>query len=263
MAPEGRSGARRASRPGGAEGRWPRLARRRLTRSDWSRSGYRANCVRSRWVAKRQGVAVRVARALEGRIEPALLATVESRRLSMEWIVHGERRVYENGWVNLDLVDVELPDGQRFEHHVLRMQRVAAAVVLDGAGKVLLLWRHRFIAGTWGWEIPMGIVEPGESSVDTAAREVEEETGWRPTGLLPLVSYQPCIGIADTPHDLFVATGAERVGQPTEVTEAEHVDWVALAEIPALIDQGDIRDAATLVGLLRVMLAQDLYPPEG
>ncbi|MGH9063679.1 MAG: NUDIX hydrolase [Acidimicrobiales bacterium] len=174
----------------------------------------------------------------------------------MEWTVHGQRRVYESRWVNLDLLDVELPDGQRFEHHVVRMQRVAAAVVLDDADRVLLLWRHRFIADSWGWELPTGIVEPGESAVAAAAREVEEETGWRPGPLRLLVSYQPCIGIADTPHDLFVAEGAERVGQPTDVTEAERVEWISLSEVPALIEQGKVRDAATLVGLLRVMLAE-------
>jgi 8-oxo-dGTP pyrophosphatase MutT (NUDIX family) len=177
----------------------------------------------------------------------------------MEWSVHGERRVYESRWVNLDLVDVELPDGQRFEHHVVRMQRVAGAVVLDGAGagRVLLLWRHRFIDGTWGWEIPVGIVETGESSAHTAAREVEEETGWRPGALIPLVTYQPCIGIADTPHDLFVAAGAEQVGEPTDRTEAARVEWIALAEVPTLVDRGEIRDAATLVGLMKVMLGRD------
>lgn len=173
----------------------------------------------------------------------------------MEWTVHGERRLYQSRWVNLDLIDVELPDGQRFEHHVVRMQRVAAAVVLDEEGqRALLLWRHRFISDSWGWEIPTGIVEPGESSAEAAAREVEEETGWRPRALRPLVSFQPCIGIADTPHDLFVGEGAEHVGEPRDITEAERVAWVPLADVPAMIERSELRDATSLVGLLQVSL---------
>jgi hypothetical protein len=48
----------------------------------------------------------------------------------MTWRVHGERTIYNNRWVRLVLVDVEPPDGRRFEHHVVRLQRVVAAVVL-------------------------------------------------------------------------------------------------------------------------------------
>jgi 8-oxo-dGTP pyrophosphatase MutT (NUDIX family) len=171
-----------------------------------------------------------------------------------EWVVHGTRRLYESRWVNLELVDVELPDGQRFEHHVVRMQRVAGAVVVDAESRVLLLWRHRFITGTWAWEIPIGIVEPGEEPAATAAREVEEETGWRPGPLRRLVSYQPCPGIADTPHELFVAEGAERAGAPTEANEADRVEWLPLSQAVELAGEGKVQDAPSLIGLMRVAL---------
>ena len=81
----------------------------------------------------------------------------------MKWTVHGERLLYESPWVELELVDVELPDGQRFEHHVVRMpNKAAGAVVHDRDRGVLLLWRHRFITDAWGWEIPAGRIDPGE-----------------------------------------------------------------------------------------------------
>ena len=51
-------------------------------------------------------------------------------RARTEWIAHGERSIYSSRWVDVRLVDVEAPDGHRFEHHVLRMQRVAVAAVL-------------------------------------------------------------------------------------------------------------------------------------
>jgi hypothetical protein len=78
----------------------------------------------------------------------------------MRWRVHGERVIYESPWVSLHLADVELPDGTRFDHHVVRTpQKAAGAVVHDGRG-VLLLWRHRFITDTWGWEVPAGRIDP-------------------------------------------------------------------------------------------------------
>ena len=73
----------------------------------------------------------------------------------MRWTVHGERSLYESEWVSLRLVDVELPDGERFEHHVVRLPVAAASCVIEDPERgFLLLWRHRFITDTWGWEVP-------------------------------------------------------------------------------------------------------------
>ena len=83
-------------------------------------------------------------------------------------------------------------------------------------GGLLLLWRHRFITDTWGWEIPAGRVDPGESPEQAARRETLEETGWRPGRLTPLVTYQPTNGLSDQRFNLFLADGAVHVGEPTD-----------------------------------------------
>src|SRR3954454_2863498 len=90
-----------------------------------------------------QGAGPRGTGPPSGRMRPR---TIDSSRSAggahMEWTVHGRRSIYESPWVSLDLVDVELPDGRRFEQHVVRMARpVAAVVVVDEHDRVLLLWR--------------------------------------------------------------------------------------------------------------------------
>ncbi len=171
----------------------------------------------------------------------------------METHVFGERTLYVSRWVRLVLVDVETPDGRRFEHHVVRLARVAIAVVLDGEDRVLLMWRHRFVPDAWGWELPGGIVEDGEDAAAAAARETEEETGWRPGQLRPLTSFQPMVGMVDTPHDVFLAESATKVGEPTDQEEAGRVEWVALADVPDLIEKGLVAGSGSLVGLLQVL----------
>jgi len=181
----------------------------------------------------------------------------------MRWTVHGERTIYASDWVNLTLVDVEQPDGRRFEHHAVRMHPVAAAVVLDDQDRVLLEWRHRFITGTWGWEIPTGIVDEGETPAETAAREVEEETGWRPAAVTRLLSYEPNNGIADSRHHLFLARGAELVGEPTDKNESDRAEWVPLDRIGEFIERGELLDGPTLVGLLHVLAFARARPLAG
>src|SRR5580765_5861492 len=135
----------------------------------------------------------------------------------MRWTVHGERSVYESDWVRLVLTDVEIPDGERFEHHVVRMpNKAAGTVVFDPDRGILLLWRHRFITDSWGWEIPAGRVELDEEPIEAAARETLEETGWAPGPIRPLCTFQPSNGLSDQRFDIFLAEGATYVGEPTD-----------------------------------------------
>ncbi len=176
---------------------------------------------------------------------------------SKPWRVRGSRSLYESPWVSLSLTDVELPSGRRFEHHTLRMPAAAMAVVLDEAReRVLLAWRHRFVPALWNYELPGGLVEDGEDPADTVRREVLEETGHEVAAVTPLVTFEPMIGMVNTPHHLFLATGPTRVADPTEPDEGTF-EWVNLANVPALIADGKIANSGTLVGLLHVLA----FPP--
>ncbi|MFS0701219.1 NUDIX hydrolase [Cellulomonas sp. 179-A 4D5 NHS] len=173
----------------------------------------------------------------------------------MRWQTFGERTVYDSPWVRVALVDVEVPGVGRLDHHVVRMPAHAAGTVVhDTERGVLMLWRHRFITDSWGWEIPAGRLEDGEEPADAAARETLEETGWRPGPLRPLVSYHPTNGSSDQTFHVFVADGATHVGEPADAFESERVAWVPLDEVRALVRDGGIGDGLSLTGLLRFLL---------
>ena len=165
--------------------------------------------------------------------------------------MHGERVLYDSPWVGLSLVDVEVPDGARFGHHVVRSPRPAAGCVVHDAERgVLLLWRHRFITGTWGWEVPAGGVDPGETAEAAAAREVLEETGWRPGPLRRLHGYHPSNGLSDQRFELFAADGASYVGAPADPGEASRVEWVPVAQVRELVRSGQVQDGLSVTALL-------------
>jgi 8-oxo-dGTP pyrophosphatase MutT (NUDIX family) len=171
----------------------------------------------------------------------------------MRWTTHSEKPLYTDDWLDIRLADVELPGGRHLEHRLIRTPPGAGCVAVKD-GRVLLLWRHRFITDTWGWEIPIGKIDPGEDPAKAAARETEEETGWRPDGLTPLLRVQPTPGISDSEHHIYLADSAERTGPPEDDFESERVSWVPLTEVPGLINRGDISSGTTLAALLYALV---------
>ena len=170
------------------------------------------------------------------------------------WKVYGSRPLYESEWIRLYKTDVELPDGERFEHHTVWMPPAAMTALLsDDQTHVLLLWRHRFVPDLWNWELPGSLIEDGEDPGATAAREIEEETGYRPRSIEHLVTFEPMIGMVNNPHYVFIGRGAVRVGEPTEKTEMQRMEWIPLTRIPELIGNGLISNSGTLVALLHVL----------
>jgi 8-oxo-dGTP pyrophosphatase MutT (NUDIX family) len=167
---------------------------------------------------------------------------------STRWNVHGSRRVYASEWVNVDLDDVEIPGGERFDHHVLRFPRLSVGAVVVNCDQVLLLWRHRFTTDRWGWEVPAGWSEEGEDPAEAVLREVEEETGYRASTVELLTTYHPMSGISAHKYRVFAVSGVERVGEP-EKAEAHSVEWVPLLRVRQLLAAGQVPDGPSLTAL--------------
>ncbi|MFI1997017.1 NUDIX hydrolase [Actinoplanes sp. NPDC020271] len=179
--------------------------------------------------------------------------SVEPKRAS-EWTIHGERVIDDSRRAVLSIADVELPDGVRFEQYVLRVPGAAMVIVVDDDQRVLMMWRHRFIIDRWVWELPGGYLDPDEDPMVCAAREVEEETGWRPRSLEKLVGFQPMVGTIDQDNVVYLARGADFTGSSPDVNEAERISWIPLDEIRRHIDDGTIVGAGSVSGLLAVLL---------
>jgi len=168
----------------------------------------------------------------------------------MRWVVHGEDEIYESEWLRLAMVDVEVPGGRRFGHHVVRMPQDAAGTLVVDGDRVLLLWRHRFVTDEWGWEVPAGRLDPGETPAQAASRECLEETGWSPGPVRHLTTFTPVSGLIDLRFHLFAADGGVEVGAPVDTSESERVEWIGAGRLRDEIAAGRVVDGLSLMGLL-------------
>jgi len=174
--------------------------------------------------------------------------------LSMRWVIHGEEEAWSNPWLSVRRLDVEQPDGRRFDYHAVRLKDIAAAVVTRD-GCVLLMWRHRFLTDTWAWEIPMGIIEPGETPEAAAARELEEETGSRAGAWRYLGAFWTAPGFTSELMHLYLATELVPVhggGLAPDEDERLELRQVPFDEAVAMVERGELPDAKTIAGLFWV-----------
>jgi 8-oxo-dGTP pyrophosphatase MutT (NUDIX family) len=170
----------------------------------------------------------------------------------MKWKVVSERPLYNDEWLDIRLADIELPGGRHLSHRLIRTPPGAGVVAVSADRRVLLIWRHRFITDTWGWEIPVGKIEDGESPGDAAAREFEEETGWRAGPLRHLITVHPTPGLSDSAHHIYQASGATHLGDPADSFESDKICWIPLADVRSLISKAEITSGTTVAALLSV-----------
>lgn len=161
------------------------------------------------------------------------------------------RAVYENPWVSLYIDRVRFPGGRIVEaHHVLHFEKEAvAAIVEDGDGRVLLVEAYRYVVDAIQWELPAGGIDPGESILRAAAREVREESGYDTSDHRLVATFEPINGIGDKIHHLV---HCRAVGAPGgyDANEVRAVRWVTRTEVAAMIHAQQVRDGYTLTGLL-------------
>ena len=153
----------------------------------------------------------------------------------------------------------EAPDGTIFERDVVRNQAVVAMVpVLDDGRTVLLVRQYRGPIDRFLLEIPAGLCDvEGEPPEQTAARELREEVGREARTLELIARYYPAAGFSDQYVRMYLASGLTEVDDDRQGIEEAHMSVVEfdLASLDAAIDDGELGDSKTIIGLLR---ARDL-----
>jgi 8-oxo-dGTP pyrophosphatase MutT (NUDIX family) len=163
--------------------------------------------------------------------------------------------------VRVTVDEVVLPNGTKTALEVVHHPGGAAALAVDGSDRVCLLRQYRYVAGGWVWELPAGKLEPNEPPLETARRELIEEAGVEARGWSSLGTCLSSPGVFSEVLHLYLALDLVATAAAPESNEVFEVHWVPLAEACRRALDGEIRDAKTVIGLLRGAHALAKWPP--
>lgn len=145
---------------------------------------------------------------------------------------------------------VRLPDGhESLREWVDHQGAVVAIAVLDN-GKLLFERQFRYPLRRVFLELPAGKIDPGEHVLDTARRELREETGYKAKTWRHLGTMHPCIGYSNERIEIFLAHGLSYVGHALDHGEILDVIELSLADALLAVRDGEITDAKTITALL-------------
>ncbi len=169
--------------------------------------------------------------------------------MSAEWSVQDSRTVYEGRILNLRLDKVRLPSGRIALREIVEHRPAVAMLPVTSGGTIFLVRQFRDAVRQQLLEIPAGILNPGESPLEAARRELQEEIGFDAEHLEEWGKFYTSPGFSDEEVTLFFASGLVESKLAPDEDEFIRIFPVRKEEIPTLLDSGRVRDAKTIAAL--------------
>lgn len=171
------------------------------------------------------------------------------------WKTKTSAVVYENLWIKVSHEEVVTPTGTDGIYGVVHFKNTAIGVVpIDDDGNTWLVKQSRYTLDQYTWEIPEGGCPQGESPLNAAKRELEEETGLQANNWQELMTMHLSNSVTDEFCVVFVARDLFPGQQQLEVTEDIEYKKLPLREAIDMVKRGEITDGISVAALLRVAL---------
>lgn len=143
------------------------------------------------------------------------------------------------------------PGGFEIQRAIVQHGGSAVMMPVDGRGRILLVRQYRLPARQYLWELPAGRVDPGETLLQAARRELREETGYKAAKWTKIAEFFPSPGFLAEKMAIFLATGLTAGEAKPMEDERIETRWFTPRELGEWIRGGKIKDAKTMIGFCR------------
>ena len=169
------------------------------------------------------------------------------------WTIKAERPVYDNKWIKVTEYDVLNPAGGKGIYGTVHFKNLAIGVLpLDEEGYTWLVGQYRFPLDAYSWEIPEGGGDPALPPIESARRELKEETGLVASEWTLIQEMHLSNSVCDERALIFMARGLRQEEAMPEETEQLVVRRVSFDEAFEMVERGEITDSMSVAGILKV-----------
>lgn len=162
------------------------------------------------------------------------------------------QKIFDGRILSLRVDRVLLENGHETVREVIDHQGAAGVVAFDEEGKLLMVRQYRYPIGQELLELPAGKIDPGETPLQCAARELQEETGYKAEKLTELGRVYPAAAYDVELVHLFYAEGLTPAQQKLDEDEFLSVERVDFDEAVRMVLDDEILDSKTQIGILRI-----------
>jgi ADP-ribose pyrophosphatase len=168
----------------------------------------------------------------------------------MTTVINSRSTVHQGRVFNLIRENVTLDNGVNTDVEFVEHPGATAIIPRLNERRIVLLKQYRHALRKYIWEIPAGTLDPQESILNCAKRELIEETGFSARRWSKLGEITPVPGYSDERIWIFMATGLQPAEKNLDTDEIINVHEVEISEALEMIGRGEIQDAKTIVGLI-------------
>lgn len=163
------------------------------------------------------------------------------------------KNVYDGVLLHVLRDEVLLPDGKNAIREMIVHNGAVCVVPIDENDNVYLVRQYRYPFGTTMLEIPAGKIDKGESPIDAARRELEEEIGMVADSLVHIGDFYPTVAYSTENIHMYVARGLRKTTQRLDDDEFLNIEIMSMQALKEDIMQGKVCDGKTIAAVLKAL----------